>query len=208
MHIKRAKRHIKLEFSPSDVEASVFAPPIIGRAAGSNIDAARAWAICEFLTRCGLQGAAAIADVLRRHPPPPCAVTIDPEGDWLKEHRKYLRWARDSLTRQGRARARAPPAEKRPRLEVDPAGRSEQLEALLATPMEPPSPSAPPTAPMPTSTYWTILSGEEFCSLHTTEGAAGPDCVTDGEGEYGNQESCTIRANVPLFATATASPAR
>ena len=41
----RAKRHIKLEFSPSDVEDSVFAPPSIGRAVGSNIDAARAWAI-------------------------------------------------------------------------------------------------------------------------------------------------------------------
>ena len=44
---------------------------------------------------------------------------------------------------------------------------------------------------------WTITSGAEYCQF-TNNGA----CVTDGVGNYGNNERCTITANVDLYASA------
>ena len=66
----------------------------------------------------------------------------------------------------------------------------------------PPSPSPPPPQPRPpfvgTSDWWTVLSGEQYCSL-TNNGT----CVWDGAGHYGNAERCTVQANRELFVTAT-----
>ena len=46
--------------------------------------------------------------------------------------------------------------------------------------------------------YWSILTGSEFCSV-SSDGM----CITDGIGEYGNNEVCTIRAEVAMSITAT-----
>jgi hypothetical protein len=46
-------------------------------------------------------------------------------------------------------------------------------------------PSAPPSPPG----LWSVTSGSAFCEV-TPDGA----CVTDGEGNYGNGEECTVQA--------------
>ena len=46
--------------------------------------------------------------------------------------------------------------------------------------------------------YWSILTGSEFCSV-SSDGM----CITDGSGEYANDEACTIRAEVAMSITAT-----
>ena len=45
---------------------------------------------------------------------------------------------------------------------------------------------------------WAITSGSQWCSI-TSNG----ECVTDGAGNYGDNERCTIRAEQSLYATAT-----
>ena len=40
---------------------------------------------------------------------------------------------------------------------------------------------------------WTVLDGGEYCQI-TEDGR----CVTDGEGNYGNDESCTVRAEIGM----------
>ena len=45
---------------------------------------------------------------------------------------------------------------------------------------------------------WTVLSGWDDCGV-SDDGA----CFSDGFGPHGNDESCVVRANVPLNATAT-----
>jgi hypothetical protein len=45
---------------------------------------------------------------------------------------------------------------------------------------------------------WSILTGSEFCSV-SSDGM----CITDGSGEYANDEACTIRAEVAMSITAT-----
>ena len=61
--------------------------------------------------------------------------------------------------------------------------------ATVATP--------PPPPPMTPTTMWRVTYGHEFCQV--TRGGA---CVTDGEGNYGANEACTIEATRPLYATA------
>ena len=46
--------------------------------------------------------------------------------------------------------------------------------------------------------YWQVVSGSEFC--HITDNGR---CVTDGQGQYGNQESCRVMALRPLSLTTT-----
>lgn len=48
--------------------------------------------------------------------------------------------------------------------------------------------------------YWSILTGSESCSVAS---ASYGTCITDGIGEYGNDEVCTIRAEVAMSITAT-----
>ena len=43
------------------------------------------------------------------------------------------------------------------------------------------------------TTSWTITSGAQYCQLSN-----GGACVTDGAGDYGNNEQCTMRAEVPM----------
>ena len=47
------------------------------------------------------------------------------------------------------------------------------------------------------STFWQILSGSRHCQV-----AEGGRCVTDGPGDYGNNERCTVGALRPLTVTA------
>jgi len=46
--------------------------------------------------------------------------------------------------------------------------------------------------------YWSILTGSEFCSV-SSDGM----CITDGSGDYADDEACTIRAEVAMSITAT-----
>lgn len=46
--------------------------------------------------------------------------------------------------------------------------------------------------------YWSIVSGGSYCEV-TSNG----DCITDGIGSYGNNEACTMRAEVEMTITAT-----
>ena len=67
--------------------------------------------------------------------------------------------------------------------------------ALCAGYTPPPalSPSTPPPA------MWTVLSGSNFCEL--TDGGA---CVSDGSGNYGNNENCVVQANADFVVSARA----
>jgi hypothetical protein len=47
-------------------------------------------------------------------------------------------------------------------------------------------------------TLWTIIAGSQFCQS-TQQGT----CITDGLGNYGNNERCTVRADVDIYASAT-----
>ena len=69
-----------------------------------------------------------------------------------------------------------------------------------ARPPPPPPPSPPPYPPglAPAPAVWQVTSGSDYCQL--TSGGA---CVTEGSGNHGNNERCTIRALVALYATAT-----
>ena len=69
---------------------------------------------------------------------------------------------------------------------------------LPSPPPPAPSPPQPPLSPAPTSTYWSVLSGTQYCHV-SSDGT----CVTDGIGRHGNNERCTIRANSAFYATAT-----
>ena len=69
-----------------------------------------------------------------------------------------------------------------------------------------PSPPPAPATPCNPQTgvgcgLWTVTSGANFC----TPSRDSPDgsCITDGRGDYGNNERCVITANVDLYASAT-----
>ena len=54
------------------------------------------------------------------------------------------------------------------------------------------------TTPVPDGgAYWQIVTGSRYCEI--TDGGR---CVTDGEGDYGNNERCEVRALRRLFLTA------
>ena len=65
---------------------------------------------------------------------------------------------------------------------------------LPSPPPPAPSPPQPPLSPAPTSTYWSVLSGTQYCHV-SSDGT----CVTDGIGRHGNNERCTIRANSAFY---------
>ena len=46
------------------------------------------------------------------------------------------------------------------------------------------------------SKFWKVESGFQFCEI-----VADGRCVTDGFGNYGNHESCTVKALQPLILT-------
>ena len=75
-------------------------------------------------------------------------------------------------------------------------------------PSPPPTPSPPinsppvtPPAPPP-GTLWTILGGSEYCHHTNHVGFPGADCITDGADNHGNNEHCTVRANMALYVSA------
>ena len=45
--------------------------------------------------------------------------------------------------------------------------------------------------------FWRIVNGANFCEI-----VDGGRCVTDGPGNYGNNERCAVKALRPLFLTA------
>jgi hypothetical protein len=65
-------------------------------------------------------------------------------------------------------------------------------------PSPPPLPPSPPSPPVIPGGLLTVTSGAEYCEA--TNGGA---CVTDGAGNYGDGEGCTIEANVDVVVTAT-----
>ena len=71
--------------------------------------------------------------------------------------------------------------------------------AAAVLPPPSPTPQPPPPAPRaPVGTMWTIRSGYSHC--HTTNQG---QCVTDGAGNHGNDEQCTVRANQQVYVAAT-----
>ena len=79
---------------------------------------------------------------------------------------------------------------------------------LLFPPPPPPSPSPPPPiyspAPPQASNYtWIVLSGSAYCQPTSAAGFAMGDCVTDGFGNHGNGERCTIAVRNAMYVTAT-----
>ena len=68
-------------------------------------------------------------------------------------------------------------------------------------PSPPPVPSPPPfPPPLPPPHVWTIVTGSEHCELSHAGW-----CVTDGDGSYGLNERCTVRAEVHLVVSAAGS---
>jgi len=59
-------------------------------------------------------------------------------------------------------------------------------------------PFPPPSPPPPPPPWWTVTSGSAYCHLSNSG-----TCVTDGIGDYGNNERCTVRANQALVASTT-----
>ena len=68
-------------------------------------------------------------------------------------------------------------------------------------PAPPTSPAAPPPAPVAPGVIWQIESGSSSCELVEVSGRS---CVTDGPGDYGNNENCRVRAIRDLTVSATA----
>lgn len=70
----------------------------------------------------------------------------------------------------------------------------------MPPPAAPPSVPLPPTPPSPSPSpeneWFRVTSGFEYCEL---SGA----CVTDGAGDYGHNENCTVEALRDLYLTAT-----
>ena len=66
-------------------------------------------------------------------------------------------------------------------------------------PSPPPLPSPPPASRVSTTTpLWSIISGASYCELSN-----GGTCVTDGPGNYGNSEDCTVQAEVAMTVSIT-----
>ena len=76
---------------------------------------------------------------------------------------------------------------------------------LPAPPMPPPQPPTPPQSPpaAPQTTFWQINAGASYCSLSTMPGYEPNACITDGVGNHGNNERCTITAMSGFVITAT-----
>ena len=49
---------------------------------------------------------------------------------------------------------------------------------------------------------WTVVSGSDACEL-SRDGL----CVSDGDGDYRNDESCTVRAEVAIVVSVQINPA-
>ena len=62
-----------------------------------------------------------------------------------------------------------------------------------------PAPSMPPMPPVPAGHMWQIVSGSAYCQVETNG-----QCVTDGAGNHGANEACTMRATQDMYATAPA----
>ena len=92
--------------------------------------------------------------------------------------------------------------------DYDDEADDDEFESEIPLPPPPPKivviaaaapPPLPPRRHLQSSTAaWTVTSGTQYCSL-TSNGL----CVTDGTGNYGNGERCTIEAQRALYATAT-----
>lgn len=75
---------------------------------------------------------------------------------------------------------------------------SRATAACTNQPAPPTSPSAPPPAPLPPGAAWD-LGASTACELTFVNGQF---CVTDGPGEYSNDEECEITAVTALHASA------
>jgi hypothetical protein len=76
---------------------------------------------------------------------------------------------------------------------------------ICASPAPPPAPPAPPapplSPPLPPSSpaLLTVAAGASYCEV--TNGGA---CVTDGSGDYGNNERCSMRAETAVILSSSA----
>ena len=61
------------------------------------------------------------------------------------------------------------------------------------SPPSPPSPPASPSPPSPPPAWFTVADGANHCHV-TADG----QCVTDGPGNYGNSEDCTVVATTAV----------
>ena len=69
-------------------------------------------------------------------------------------------------------------------------------------PPPPPSPAPPPMPPVAPGSAFVITEGSQYCQL--AAGSLGPNtCVTDGSGNHGNNERCTVRTLRNIYVTAT-----
>ena len=69
-------------------------------------------------------------------------------------------------------------------------------------PPPPPSPRPPPLPPLTPGAVFVVAEGQQFCRvIHNM--ATGAECVTDGGGQYGNNENCIIRVLDTVHVTAT-----
>lgn len=83
---------------------------------------------------------------------------------------------------------------------ISPAAALECIGQLEGSPMPPPAPAPPPLppSPPPAPPGFTIVSGAQYCEV--TNGGL---CVTDGTGNYGDNEACVVRADATMTVTAT-----
>jgi hypothetical protein len=69
-------------------------------------------------------------------------------------------------------------------------------DAHMSRGEEPPD-AAPRRRTQGTSAMWSVVSGSAYCEV--TQGGT---CVTDGAGDYGSNEVCTVRAEVTMLVSA------
>jgi hypothetical protein len=85
-------------------------------------------------------------------------------------------------------------------------GRAATAATVAASAPLPPPPLGPqgrthaaaaPHRRTQTTSMWSVVGGSSYCQINP-DGA----CVTDGDGDYGSGERCTVRAEVALIASA------
>ena len=82
------------------------------------------------------------------------------------------------------------------KLPQEPPPRPMQPPSPPLVPPSPPSPPSPPALPSPPSpppALFTVADGANYCHV-TADG----QCVTDGPGNYGNSEDCTVVATTAV----------
>ena len=78
--------------------------------------------------------------------------------------------------------------------------------AVSPPPPPPPSPSPPlysPAPPTPAGDLFAIVAGSAHCQTTANAAGAAGACVTDGAGNYANNEMCIFRAQQPMYISST-----